>query len=287
MILADLKQSGVVFDPADHTYTTPDGRVLPGVTRAIRREIFGETEDAPEWVYARGTEVHESVALSVQTAGAVTDGNAAPVDEWAKAAGVTFVASEFVVSDCEAWASAVDLVGGDGTLYDIKTNADGVETLYCRWQLSIYKRLFEAQTGVSVPRLVVLHVTGGQCNPVEVAPVPEPLVSAFLERVGEGRPYLGDMAVTAAHLEWLTREHEALSAAIDSAKEAALDVLTHASAKAYKTETLSISRTEAGVRKSFDSARFRTEHPDEYAAYLKETTTAAGVRVTLRKAKQD
>ena len=40
-----LKKSKVVFYPATHTYVTPDGRMLDGITGMISRQLFPSKYD--------------------------------------------------------------------------------------------------------------------------------------------------------------------------------------------------------------------------------------------------
>ena len=53
--------------------------------------------------------------------------------------------------------------------------------------------------------------------------------------------------------------------------------------KVWDTGELKATITPAGIKKTFDSKRFQSDHPELYKQYIKETETAASIRITLRK----
>lgn len=57
--------------------------------------------------------------------------------------------------------------------------------------------------------------------------------------------------------------------------------------KSWDTGVLKATITHAGIKKSFDTKRFQSEHPELYKQYIKETETAASIRITLRKEEEN
>lgn len=91
--------------------------------------------------------------------------------------------TEYVVTDNEMFASAIDLVGEDMTLWDIKTNSklDDDLLLKYRYQLSIYKFLFEWQTGEQVRGLKILWINKQLKNKVvDIDPISAVEIQDFL-----------------------------------------------------------------------------------------------------------
>ena len=53
--------------------------------------------------------------------------------------------------------------------------------------------------------------------------------------------------------------------------------------KSWDAGCLKATITPAGVKKTFDTKKFQSDHPELYKQYIKETETAASIRITLRK----
>ena len=52
-----MKQSNVIFDPINHTYTTPEGVILSGITGMIGRQLFPNKYSAvPEGVLQKAAD---------------------------------------------------------------------------------------------------------------------------------------------------------------------------------------------------------------------------------------
>ena len=128
----DLIQSGVVFDPATHTYKLGD-KLLSGITGIIKDMVFPDMyKDIPQAVLMkaadRGHEIHRCIQEYV-------DGEQIPflspeVEQFKEATqGIEFIASEYLVTDYENYASAIDLVDSEGNLYDIKVDARDLDGL--------------------------------------------------------------------------------------------------------------------------------------------------------------
>lgn len=60
-----------------------------------------------------------------------------------------------------------------------------------------------------------------------------------------------------------------------------LELMERHNVKKWQGQFVSLTRTLPTVRRSFDSAAFKADHPDLYKSYLREKTTESSLRITL------
>ena len=77
---------------------------------------------------------------------------------------------------------------------------------------------------------------------------------------------------------------EELNSRIEAMKAKLYASMEEAGVKQWKSERMTITRTEPSTRFTFDSKRFQKEDEETYNKYLKSSTTKGGVRITIRKA---
>ena len=170
-------------------WLSEDGLPLMGITRWIDAVLCeGDPDNAtfanvPEYILKqaceRGHRIHTDIELycngfDVDTPEVEIAKTLLPEQQWE---------TEFIISDNEMFASAIDLVGEDMTLWDIKTNSkldDALLEKY-RYQLSIYKFLFEWQTGERVRGLKILWINKALKNRVvDIEPISAVEIQDFL-----------------------------------------------------------------------------------------------------------
>ena len=170
-------------------WLSADGLPLMGITRWIDAVLCeGDPDNAtfanvPEYILKqaceRGHRIHTDIELycngfDVDTPEVEIAKTLLPEQQWE---------TEFIISDNEMFASAIDLVGEDMTLWDIKTNSkldDALLEKY-RYQLSIYKFLFEWQTGERVRGLKILWINKALKNrAVDIEPISAVEIQDFL-----------------------------------------------------------------------------------------------------------
>lgn len=172
----ELKQSGVIFNEVDHTYTFL-GSLLSGVTSLLHRTLFaskyrGISAEVLAKAAAYGHNIHEQIEL-VDTLGVVSQTPAVQAYLQMKAdLKLTTLANEYLVSDEQYIASSIDIVFDDLTLADIKTTSR-LDMEYLSWQLSMYAYLFELQNaGLKVPRLLAIWLPKPQYGKPMIVEVP-------------------------------------------------------------------------------------------------------------------
>lgn len=298
-----LIESTVIFDPEAHTYHTPEGVQLQGITGMIRRQLFpDEYKDVPRHVLdnaaERGTAIHQLCEL-VDELGIEPDNPEAKAYIRLKAdMGLEHVASEYLVSDNAHFASAIDKVYADGgkfVLADIKTTYRLNEE-YVRWQLSIYAFLFELQNpGAEISGLLALWLRDGKASATPLERIPPEIITSLLEAEVEGRQFANPYDTPAAP-DSLPEKYRQMEQSIvniirqqkywEEQKKAMADGLmkemVKAGAYSWEGEVIKVTRKAGTIREDFDKKRLKGDHPDIYAEYAKETPVAGSITIKIK-----
>lgn len=230
------------------------------------------------------------------------------------------IANEYTVSDEERYASNIDnvwmrLETGGIWLVDTKTNnldfyPGGVPGLkeYLSWQLSIYAMMFERQNPS-------LKVEGLACNWLRhddgefwnIPRKPEWQVKLLLSvpwvRTPGGIVYQGEQVadilgagtgIAPAQTKQVMAAEEvssvfrALKAAeetkriVSELKDRLCEAMEDAGVKAWDAGLFRATVANDSEVETFDTARFKRDHPDLYGRYLKTTVRKGGIRIKLR-----
>ncbi|MDD6581571.1 MAG: hypothetical protein PUF10_02690 [Bacteroidales bacterium] len=297
-----LVQSGVIFDPAAHTYRLGD-KMLSGITGIIKNLVFPDMyADIPAHILNaaadRGHEIHRCIQEYV-------DGCAVPflsdeVEQFKAATeGIEFIASEYLVTDgAERYASAIDLVDSECNLYDIKTTSK-LNIEYLQWQLSIYADFFERQNGVEAGKLYALHVRDGQCRMVEVERLPSEWTARLLDCGYTGEVFENPMkketlptvfdskqiqrakeveALIVARKNELKRLEDEMKLISDYFK----DIMTANGLKSFESDQLKITIKDGYVRDGIDTKRLKEEKPDVWEEYYKPTNVSGSITIKVK-----
>lgn len=301
-----LTKSPVRFSEDDHRYTTTEGRQLSGVTSILGAVIFHDKyEGIPQHVLdaaaQRGTEIHARCAeidLFDSTEASAYD--RPEVKNYIKLKaqhGITIIANEYLVSDERRVATMIDALDSEGNLYDIKTTAQ-LDTEYLSWQLSIGAYLFELQNPeLRAGRLYGIWLRGDRAELVEVerrsSEEVEELLSDYEHGIVRTEALPEELTetnnVALRMVQGYERElayFKAMMDRIEEEKARALDTLRQtmeeAGVKQIETERIKVTLVAESRSKTFDSTRFKKEHPELAEQFQKETTRKAHVKITLR-----
>ena len=297
-----LVKSKVRFDEEQHRYFL-DEKELSGITGTLIKKAFPDTyKGIPDAVLAkaaeRGSVVHQNLELFDTVCNSdinimhsvlpeVKDYN-----EMLISYGLHHVDSEYLVSDNENFASAIDkvLADNEGNIYlaDIKTTAtlhyDNVSL-----QLSIYAKWFEEQNpDLKVKEIVCMWFKNGQSK---FQPLPrvadyqiDDLINAYL---ADDTDYQYKVEVpeqfSALEQEYrlITARMDALKIKQDDLKEQMMKMMEANKQKSIKTNIGSYSYVAATTKKTFDTKLFKDTEPEHYEYYLKDTTTKPSLRIKL------
>lgn len=297
-----LVKSKVRFDEEQHRYFLGE-KELSGITGTLIKKAFPDTyKGIPDSVLAkaaeRGNVIHQNLELFDTICN--SDVNIMPsvlpevkdYNEMLISYGLHHVDSEYLVTDNENFASAIDkvLADNEGNIYlaDIKTTAtlhyDNVSL-----QLSIYAKWFEEQNpDLKVKEIVCMWFKNGQSK---FQPLPrvsdeqiDDLINAYLADDAEYQ-YKVEVPEQFSALEQeyrlITARMDALKIKQDDLKEQMMKMMEANNQKSIKTNIGSYSYVAATTKKTFDTKLFKDTEPDHYEHYLKVTTTKPSIRIKL------
>lgn len=297
-----LNNSGVQFNEAAHQYFL-DGKELSGITSVLHRQLFEDKySDIPKSVLDRAAEYGSGVHATIELCDSLgdtgnTDENYVAYRRLMQEKGLTTVRNEYIVTDREHYASAIDITAVDSegniALIDIKTTSK-LDKEYVSWQLSIYRHLFYLQNPElkgKVKTLCAVWLPKKQYgNPaiVEVEPKDESTVVKLLDADSKGERFMCDNPVESDGSMQLS--DDAISEAVEICKELAdakqreadlknglLEIMRLHNVKSFKDERILLTRVIPSSEESFtfDSARLKEEMPEIYNKFLKKRAKQA------------
>ena len=298
-----LAVSMVRFDADAHKYWLGD-KELSGITSMLSRMLFqdkykGVDKAVLDRAADRGSNIHFEISMWESSRIEPACIEAKNYVEKIRPQFKNVVASEYLVSDGEAYASSVDIVteedGGFG-LWDIKSMKAGPDMDYVSWQLSSYAYMFEKMNpGMKVVKMGCIWVSD---NHAELKPCERwgsDIIAALLAADKEGlpfeRPSKPAVAETEAMLQYRTFEQEYMILQqrlkeLDELKKTALEniskTLEEWGVTKLETEHLKFTMVEGSVRQTFGTTKFKKEHPDMVDAYMKQSITKGYLKVSLR-----
>lgn len=288
----------VRFDQEAHTYTDErTGAMLSGVTGTLVHRVFPDKyKEIPQHILeqaaARGSHVHEDIELAEELGVVPTTEEGKNYLKLKKAHEMTFLESEYTVSDLEHYASQIDLVyeAGEDTvdIADIKTTSK-FDKESVSWQLSIYAYFFEINNPhLKVGKLYGIWLRGDIAQRIEVERHSVDEVKALIQADQEDKPF----EYCPAFPDYITENEETLCAIgariktlqeeYDRIKGEVLAKMIENGDKSFDTGKLLVTVIAASVRQSFDSKTFKKDHPEEYDKYIKESRTSESLKLTIR-----
>ena len=288
-----LVKSNVIFDSASHTYTL-DGKLLSGITSLLSRQLFkdkylGIADDVLQAAAERGTIVHQSCEL-MDFGFESQSQEAINYKKLKEQYGLVHEDSEYLVSDNEFYASCIDKVYRDSdntfTLGDIKTTYK-LDKEYVQWQLSIYAYLFEKQNPeAKVNRLFAIWLRGEKAEFVELDRIADAKVEALLHADSAGVQYIENLPSVISEAEQMIVDIETQLKALEKQKKALQEGIMRAMVSeglySWKGEKVSITRKMDSIRETFDKERFKQDHPELYAQYIKESPVSGSITFKVK-----
>ena len=295
----DLVESGVVFDAASHTYHLGD-KELFGITQTLVNRAFPNTyagipEDVLLKAAERGTNIHETIQFCEE------NGFTGQTPEWVSYAKMKadhdlhYITHEYIVTDRERYASAIDLVMQDSKgsiiLCDIKTTSvRHYENVTL--QLSIYKRFFEAQNPhLKVDKLALVWLRGTESEYKELTPWADEILDQLFQADKANEAFdiqttYGDLPQRVYDVQQylfnLEKEVKAKSDELKKIKDGLCEIMLERGIKSFTTPIMSLTSVTPKPRKSFDSEAFKFEYPELFEKFQKESPVKPSVRITFK-----
>lgn len=232
------------------------------------------------------------------------------------------IANEYTISDEEQYASNIDNVwekistGGDW-LVDTKTNnldyyPGGKEALklYLSWQLSIYAFLYERQTGRKVEGLAANWLRHDEGEFWIIERQPDDFVEALLKHTkatfnyGWKYEWTGDPdmlsimkgtalpanveqsdIVTKQTIETITNllmRAQEIEQAMEEFKKGLKAKMIEHGIKSFECDGFKATIGASSIVTSFDSKKFKVDHPDLYHEYSKESLRSGSFTLKLK-----
>lgn len=295
--MIELVDSQVVFNQEEHTYSL-NGIALKGITGMIKSQLFPNMyKDIPQYILdkaaERGTMVHESIELF--DAGFEPKDTTPELESYKRIKrenGLTTLANEYIVTDREHFASAIDLVlckGDEVILADLKTTYT-LDKEYVRWQLSIYAYLFELQNPeLKVCKLYALWLRDDKSEFAEIKRVESDTIKNLLQCEVEGRKFntpAGKVDSMPSEIKQaekvvytLVQHIKELEAQKKALSQGLLKLMQDNDVKTYKGEHITLSRKAASTREDIDKKKLKDEYPEAYAACMKITNISESLQI--------
>lgn len=294
----------VTFIEESHQYFIGK-KELKGVTGTLIKKAFPDTyKNIPESVLMKAAERGGLIHNTFETFCSIFDADLKqypnPTEELLAfhsmlvAYDLHYVASEYLVTDGENFASAIDGIFSDneGNIYlvDYKTTStlhyDNVSL-----QLSIYAKWFEEQNpDLKVKEIVCMWFKNGQSK---FQPLPrvadwqiDDLIAAYLADDAEYQ-YKVEVPEQFSALEQEYRlvsdRMDALKIKQDDLKEQMMKMMETNKQKSIKTNIGSYSYVESTTKRTLDMKLFKQKYPNSYEKLTKVSISKPSIRIKLIK----
>ena len=299
-----LAKWGGTFVAAEHKYYNKDGKELQGVTGILKRRIFmdeykGVSQAVLNNAAERGTLIHSRIELFDSMGVGDEMPEVANYKRLLEENNLEWVASEYLVSDDEHYASAIDKVYHPKGTSDDEVELTDIKTTYrfnreyVAWQLSIYAYYFEKMNPTKkVVRLSGLWIReddkrGSIAKYIPIERKPVELVEKLLDCDINDKPF--DMSVLPSYISenidkiaFLDERIKALTAEKEALVAEILDKMKADEKESIDSGLILFTRVAESTRSSFDSKKFKEENAEMYNKYLKESTVKESLKVTIR-----
>lgn len=290
----------IKFDETLHKYTV-DGKEVISVTQLLQKHKITPSYDAVDkellrMASERGTLIHEEVENWIKNNETGFTEEAYYICDYLKDDafyGSDILSEQMVANDVVA--GRFDLLYPNGghklVLADIKTGNS--KHLYgWTWQLSLYKYLYERMYDKKIEYLKILWAHDEDLTVIPCEYVGNDKIENLLNAEREGRLISDvDLGVSEEELEDLeelmedikSKEEELnlLKEKVDKVKETLYSTMEKEGIKTVDRNKLKITYVAPSTRVSVDSKKLQKEEPEIYNKYVKTTTVAGSIKITL------
>ena len=289
----------IKFDETLHKYTV-DGKEVISVTQLLQKHKITPSYDAVDKellrvASERGTLIHEEVEKWIESgecgfteeSETICDYLFARADENSEIMSEQMVANDIVAGRFDVlYTHAKKLV-----LTDIKTG--NTKHLFgWSWQLSLYKYLYEKMSGNKIDSLQILWARNGGMTVIHCDYVGDEKIENLLNAEREGRlisdvdlgvseEELVDLEEIMEKINIKKKELKLLEDMVDSVKTVLYGTMEKEGIKTVDRGNLKITYVAPSSRTSVDSKKLEKEDPETYKKYVKTTTVAGSIKITL------
>lgn len=306
MELPVLKQSPVTFISGTHQYLLGD-KELKGITTTLVRRAYPKTYEKPdnftdeEWqaklddAKAKGSVMHETIELHDELG---VDSDLPELQSYIRikeAHHLQVVATEYIVSDEEHYATAIDKVmmteGGRIILVDFKRTSEiHIEDVTC--QLSICKRFFEMQNpDLKVDGIYLMWLRDEQSKFQALRPWADESLDLLIKSDIDDKEFditqtYGDLPARFAEVESEIAAMEVQAKQIkereEELKAGLYKLMEEHNVKKWSGPRIVLTRVLPTNKTTFDTKAFKADHEDLYKQYCKTSEAAGSLRIKLK-----
>ena len=290
----------IKFDENLHKYTV-DGKEVISVTQLLQKHKITPSYDAVDKellrvASERGTLIHEEVEKWIKEGENGFTEEAEYICDYLseqKYYGSDIISEQMVANDIVAgrFDQLYIDVGDRLVLADIKTG--NTKHLFgWSWQLSLYKYLYEKMYGRKIESLEIFWAHDEDLNVILCEYVGDDKIENLLNAEMEGRVISDvDLGVSEEELEELEElmqeikikedELNLMKEKVDKVKETLYGTMEKEGIKTVDRNKLKITYVAPSTRTSVDSKKLQKEEPEIYNKYVKTTTVAGSIKITL------
>lgn len=303
------KETNIVLTE-DHKYFYGD-KELSGITGMLKQFISpnkydGVDVEVLENARKRGSEIHGALdaIISNKCSSEIDNEQMSHINdafiifEKMRDSSLIPVASEFIVSDFETFASPIDVLAinefNEVCILDLKCTST-LDYDFVRWQTNIYRLFFEKMTGVDVSELYALHYNNGKCEVIQLQKIENehieymiacwnnlehfknPLINTINEDV-----MLSKTLQVCKAIEALENEKKNLDAEFEKLKTGLLELMKTNGVKKFENEFIRLTYKEPTARTSIDSKKLKEEMPEVYEIYKKESEVKESILIKIK-----
>ena len=305
--MIELKKSPVRFVSEGHKYFLGE-KELPGITSTLIKKAYPDTYKKPDrysqeqWdailanAADKGSNMHETIELYDELGMWSDLPELQSYIHVKEEYNLSVVATEYVVSDEEHYATAIDKVmmtqDGGIILVDLKRTSvkhyDNVSL-----QLSICKRWFELlNPTLSVSSCYLLWMRDDKYDFVKVPIWADELLDALINADINNEPFAdiqaayGDLPQKVydvqSYLKNLEQEIKVKTEELKQIKDGLCQLMLNSGIKSFTTPVLRMTTITPKPRETFDCKSFSEAYPDLYKQFIKIGEVKPSVRITYK-----
>ena len=285
----------VKFDAETHTYTNENGETLISVTQLLKQAGISPSydcvnEDILKAAAERGTLIHKEIEDYIKTGELGFTRELHNLIEYIVKQDIKVLASEKQVNN-DRVAGTIDLIVeypcGRKVYADIKTTS-AIHTDSVSWQLSIYKDL---DKGNEEDSLEVWHFDKeGNLTVKSITEISKEEINRLYDSIASGETYkvqldettLAELCQAEKIIAYFENEKKQAEEHAKVVREKIVESMKAKGLTKFENDKILINLIAAGKRETFDSTRFKKEHPDMYDQYIKTSDTKETVRIKLK-----
>lgn len=297
------------FDEQTHTYTNENGEVLISVTQLLKLAGISPNydfvnEEVLKAAAEKGSLIHKEIEDYIKKGEIGFTKELHEFITYVKEQGIKILASEKQVYN-DRVAGTIDLIfqypNGKVVYADFKTTS-AIHKQAVSYQLSIYKDLdkgseHEIDANYEDADLEVWHfLKDGSLEIYSVMEIAKPALDRLYEIIATGQPiekteeekqFLKELYDAEKIIAYYENEKKLAEENRNKVRDKIIQIMKEQGITKFENDNISITYIAPTDAETFDSKKFKEEHPDTYQEYVKITHKKESVRITLKEKKDE